>query len=144
MRNLVKISLPAETCMILAVFGVTLFLHYAGIPGQDNPQAYVFQLVEADTSIGGGLQFGNIAQQPGGVESDLKRADCSEAFLPEGILLGTPVPLGGYSVYLGFDKQQATYYAAYRKGDTGDTWVLLRSTVLDETGFVKALKDYFS
>jgi len=141
---LLVVGLPAAACLVLAFLGVALFFQQPGLPPEEARQHFVFQLVDGNTSLTGGLLFGNAGQLPDGAGSGLKRAECPEALLPEGILEATPVELGGFAVYLGFDEQQATYYAAYREDSSDGTWVVLLSTDLGESGFIEALKDYFA
>jgi len=139
-RSLVlTIGLPAAACLVLAFFGATLYTQITGGSEQD----YAFQLVEGGTSLAGDLQFGSVGEQSSNAASELRRAECLEPMLPSGILDADPVTFGEQSVYLGFDEEMQTYYAAYLKEGSRKTWVLLQSTSLDEKGFIKALKDYF-
>ena len=141
---LLLVGLPAAACLLLAFLGVTFFFQTPEGPGQNPQQSYVFQLVEGTTTLSGGLQFGSIDGQPGGAASVLRRAECPEALLPAGILEAVPVSLGACSVYLGFDKQQDTYYAAYQEEPSSATWTLLQAADLSEAAFVQALEDYLA
>lgn len=136
------IGLPAAACLVLALVGVSVVPQLISVPSQSSEPGYEFQLVEANTSLSSGLQFGSIDGQGAGVESNLKQAECIESLLPEGILSASPVMFGEHSVYLGYDEEQATYYAAYQKDAKSDVWTVLQSTSLDEDGFVAALEDY--
>jgi len=138
-----RIGLPAAACLVIAVVGAMFYTQMSGIAPQGTEQNFVFQQVQGDTSLMGDLQFGSLSGQAGDTDSDVKRAECPETFLPAGILDAPPVTVGRQSVYLGFDEQQTTYYAAYLKDPTGNTWVLLKSSNLDEHSFIQALEGYF-
>ncbi|MDR2714898.1 MAG: hypothetical protein LBB42_05205 [Coriobacteriales bacterium] len=154
-----RAALPLAACLIFALVGVLAVPQIAGLLGQNTQAGYDFQPVNGKVSVAGGLQFGSISQQQGGPETDLKYAECPRAFLPEGILDATPTTFGTYLVYLGFDKEQSKYYAAYREDNTSKTWVLLQSNALDDTGnpnknannnknseahFIETLEAYFA
>lgn len=140
----VRVGLPIAACVALVLVGVLALPHIAGAPGQGDKPQYEFQPVQGNTALMGGLQFGAIDQQPDGATTGLRRAECPESFLPEGILEAAPVTFDGYAVYLGLDQQQGAYYAAYRQDSSGGTWTVLRSDSLDGDGFIKALEDYFT
>ena len=140
---LMRVGIPLAACAVVALVGVLVFPQIAGVFDQNSQQHFEFPLVAGSTSIDEGLQFGSIGQQPSSVEPDLKCAKGSEAFLPEGILDARPIVLSGQKVYLGYDQQQSTYYAAYLEETSSGTWMVLQSANLDEAGFVEALKNYF-
>lgn len=144
---IIKVGLPIAACLVLALVGVLVIPQITNMssqPGQEAPLPYEFQSVEGNISLSGGLQFGAVDQDAEGDISHLKYAEGSKALLPKGILEATPVSFGDYWVYLGFDEQEETYYAAYRKENAGDTWIVLQSSDLDEAGFTRALEAYFS
>ena len=145
-RNLVflRVGLPAiAACAALVLLGALVFPQVFGGPGRNNPSGYQFQLVNGNTSIHGGPLFGSIDNQPNGVALHMKQAECTEALLPEGILKAKPATFDSYKVYLGYDEQQTTCYAAYRTDNSRDTWTLLQSVELDKSAFVEELKIYF-
>jgi len=146
-RNLVflRVGLPAiAACTVLVLLGAMIFPQLLGESGQNNSQDFLFQLVNGNSSIHGDLKFGSVDHQQNGVELHMKQAECTEALLPEDILKAKPATIGSYKVYLGYDEQQATCYAAYRKDSSGDKWTLLQSTDLDKTAFVEELRLYFA
>lgn len=132
--------LPLAACLMVALLGVLAFPQVMGTSEQEISQSYEFYPVNAQDSLMGGLQFGSAGQQLDDKEVNLGYAEASEDFLPEGILEGTPVMLEGRSVYLGFDEQKETYYAAYRKDGFEGKWVLLRSDVLDKATFIEEVE----
>jgi len=144
-RNLflLRVVLPAA-CLALVLIGALVFPQVFGGSSRNNPQGYQFQLVIGNPSIHGGPLFGSIDNQPNGVVLHMKQAECTEALLPEGILKAKPATFGSYKVYLGYDEQQTTCYAAYRTDNSRATWTLLQSTDLDKTAFVEELKIYFT
>ncbi|MCL2137792.1 MAG: hypothetical protein FWH40_09830 [Coriobacteriia bacterium] len=148
-RRLLSISLPAAACLVLALVGALVLPRLIGMPEQgnfhsDEPSAYTFQTVDASASLNSGLQFSSTGQHPESIISSLKRAECPLAFLPAGLLDAPPSAFGDQAVYLGYDPQQQTYYAAYRASSSDINWTLLQSAMLDEDGFMKALQYYFA
>lgn len=140
----IKIVVPAAAaCTVIALVGVLLIPQITNQPGQDTQHLYEFQMVEANTSISGGLQFGSIGEQSTGF-SEIKRAESSKEFLPEGILEAASVDFGGHAVYLGYDEQQKVYYAVYQEDKSSEAWTVLRSTDHEESEFIEALEEYFA
>jgi len=142
-RRLLSFGLPAAACLLLAIVGAMVLPRLIGLSSPDDTPAYSIQTVDASTSIESGLQFGSIGQHQESITTSLKRAECPSAFLPAGLLDSPPVAFDGQSVYVGYDAQQQTYYAAYRASSSDVNWTLLRSTMLDEDGFMEALQNYF-
>lgn len=140
----VRVGIPLAACLLIALLGVLIIPQIIGVSEHDGNSSYDFQPVVATTSISGGLQFGSIGGDSTGATSELQYVECSKALLPEGILEATPVNFDVYSVYLGFDEEQAIHYAAYRKENAGDKWIVLRSSTLNESEFIEALESYFS
>lgn len=142
--RIVRIFVPAAAaCLVVALLGVVLIPQFIPNTEQDSSIEYVFQPVEGSTSIMGDIQFGNIGEQAAGIEG-LKLTESSKDHLPEGILEGSPVVFWDHSVFLGYDEQQNTYYAAYQEESSDEVWAVLHSTDLEKSDFIDALRAYFA
>ncbi|MCL2529657.1 MAG: hypothetical protein FWE41_04925 [Coriobacteriia bacterium] len=138
------VGLPAAACLILAFFGVTLYTQATGYFEQGSQQHFVFQPVEGNTSLMGDALFGSLEDLIISASTDLKRVECDISLLPAGILDAPPVIFGERFVYLGYDEQQATYYAAFLKGPSRVTWVLLWSAKSSEAEFIEAIETFLA